>query len=103
MNRAERGTPGSTIINDEFLVEYLNKNGEFSKSKDNLMILKENFAAESKIVKIKDKYYMAYTKNSLGKDIYLLVIDDLFKPYDKEVHLYECEEHKGNIICSYDC
>lgn len=86
-----------SLINKEY--EYLNKNSEFSKSKDNLMILKENFAAESKIVKIKDKYYMAYTKNSIGKDIYLLVIDDLFKPYDKEVHLYECEEHKGNIIC----
>ena len=86
-----------SLINKEY--EYLNKDGHFSKSKNNLMILKENFAAESKIIKIKNKYYMAYTKNSLGKDIYLLVIDDLFKSYDREIHLYECEEHKGNIIC----
>ena len=86
-----------SLINKEY--EYLNKDGVFSKSKDNLMILKENFAAESKIIKIKDKFYMAYTKNSIGKDIYLLVIDDLFKPYDKEIYLYECLEHQGNIIC----
>lgn len=86
-----------SLINKEY--EYLNKDGVFSKSKDNLMILKEYFAAESKIIKIKDKFYMAYTKNSIGKDIYLLVIDDLFKPYDKEIYLYECLEHKGNIIC----
>lgn len=79
--------------------EYLNINGEFSKSKENLMILKENFAAETKMIKIKDKYYMAYTKHSMSKDIYLLVIDDLLKPYNKEIHLYECKEHKDSIVC----
>ena len=79
-------------------LEYLKQDGSFNSSLDNLMILKDNFAAEFKIVKIKNKYYIAYTKGSIGKDIYLLVIDDLFTPYDKELHIYTCKEYGGNII-----
>ena len=80
-------------------LEYLNKDKKFSKSKDNLLVLKEHFSSEFKVVKIKDLYYIAYTKNSIGKDIYLLIIDDLFSFYNKEIHLYECNEHRGSIIC----
>ena len=62
------------------------------------MILKENFAAEFKVIKIKDKYYIAYTKGSIGNKIYLIVTDNIFKPYTNEILLYTCKEHKGHII-----
>lgn len=85
-----------SLLDNKF--EYLKNDGTWDYSKDNLMILKEHFAAEFTVFKTKDFYYIAYTKESLGKDIYLLKIENLFKPYNQEILLYSCPEHQGNII-----
>ena len=84
------------LLNDE--VEYLQEDGSWKNDVDRLKILKENFSSEFKVCKFDNKYYIAYTKHSLGKEIYLLQIEDLFNPYTKEILVYECVEHQGSII-----
>ena len=79
-------------------IEFLSSDHSFKENYDDLLILKENFASEFKFIKIKDKYYCAYTKGSIGKEIYLLIVEDLFKKYEKEVLIYTCKEHKKDII-----
>lgn len=79
-------------------IEFLSQDYTFKTDTSNLLVLKENFAAEFKFIKLNNKYYCAYTKNSIGKDIYLLIVDDLFKPYENEILLYSCKEHNKDII-----
>lgn len=79
-------------------IEYLQFDGSWEKERSNLMILKERFSSEFKVIKIKNEYYIAYTKDSVGKDIYLIKSDNITSPFDKEILVYSCQEHSGNII-----
>ena len=56
------------------------------------------FEAESKIVKKGNFYYIAYTKDSISSEIFLIRTDSLLKPFTKEIKIYTCPEHQGNII-----
>lgn len=78
--------------------EYLNEKGIFSSNIDSLLILKDHFEAESKIVKKGNFYYIAYTKDSISSEIFLIRTDSLLKPFTKEIKIYTCPEHQGNII-----
>lgn len=78
--------------------EYLNEKGIFSSNIDSLLILKDHFEAESKIVKKGNSYYIAYTKDSISSEIFLIRTDSLLKPFTKEIKIYTCPEHQGNII-----
>ena len=80
-------------------IEYLHSDSSWSESTIDLKVLKDNFAAEFKVFKLNKTYYIAYTKHSIGKDIYLIKTNNLFEPYQDEILLYSCEEHQGNIIC----
>lgn len=78
--------------------EYLNEKGIFSPNVDSLLILKDHFEAESKIVKKGNYYYIAYTKDSISSEIFLIRTDSLLKPFTKEIKIYTCPEHQCNII-----
>lgn len=78
--------------------EYLNEKGIFSSNIDSLLILKDHFEPESKIVKKGNFYYIAYTKDSISSEIFLIRTDSLLKPFTKEIKIYTCPEHQGNII-----
>lgn len=78
--------------------EYLNEKGIFLSNIDSLLILKDHFEAESKIVKKGKFYYIAYTKDSISSEIFLIRTDSLLKPFTKEIKIYTCPEHQGNII-----
>lgn len=78
--------------------QYLNEDGLFSNNDNSLLILKEHFEAESKIVKKGNYYYIAYTKDSISSEIYLIRTDSILKPFAKEIKIYTCPEHKDSII-----
>ena len=84
------------LLSDEY--EYLDEGYSFCYAPSKLGVLKEHFEAESKVIKKGDYYYIAYTKDSVSSDIYLIRTKDIAKPYEEEIFLYRCEEHKGNII-----
>ena len=80
-------------------LEYLSSDRSWKKEPESLKILKDNFAAECRFVKIKDYYYCAYTKGSVGADIYLLRCRDLTEEYRDGILIYRCPEHRGTLIC----
>ena len=67
--------------------EYLNEKGIFSSNIYSLLILKDHFEAESKIVKKGNFYYIAYTKDSISSEIFLIRTDSLLKPFTKEIKI----------------
>ena len=78
--------------------EYLNSIGLFSSNNQDLLVLKEHFEAESKVFKVNSYYYIAYTKDSISSEIYLIRAKSIFKPFNEEIKLYTCPEHKDSII-----
>lgn len=79
-------------------IEYLHFDGSWKKDRSNLMILKERFSSEFKAMKIGNEYYIAYTKDSVGKDIYLIKSNNITSPFDQEILVYSCPEHNSSII-----
>ena len=79
-------------------IEYLQNDSSWKKECNNLKILKDHFSSEFKVVYLNGYYYIAYSKNSIGKFIYLIRTKKLLEKYDDEILLYQCEEHQGNII-----
>lgn len=79
-------------------LEYLSNDGVFKKEDSSLMILKEHFSSEFKVVYLRGYYYIAYTKNSIGKDIFLTRAKEINSPFEEEIFIYSCKEHKDNII-----
>lgn len=79
-------------------IEYLNKNGLFSNNLNDLLVLKEFFSSEFKVVFKKGYFYIAYIKYSIGNKIYLIRTKDICKPFTEEILLYETSLHSGNII-----
>lgn len=82
-----------------FEPEYLSADHGWVKEPVSLKILKDHFATECRFVKLEDYYYCAYTKGSVGADIYLLRCRDLTEEYREEILIYHCPEHRGTVIC----
>jgi len=80
--------------NLETKAEYLSSNDEWIGEPLDLKILSHNFAAEFKVVKLKNNYCCAYTKDSIGADIYLVRMNNLTDEFQDEEKIYSCPEHK---------
>lgn len=74
-------------------IEYLNSDDSWSTQKKELKILAEHFAAEFKVIKIKDKYFCVYTLDSMGKDIYSVESNNIEEKFSNIQKIYECPEH----------